>query len=144
MTMNCRNAAEKLVESARREVEAGKLLRAHTLSCPACRERLEAEEHLTAHLQVLRAEAWGRRSSAESREIVMARFAALNRPKAAPKWYWALGMAAALVISVLAVPDIGRRFWPQYPQVAAVTAADTDDQAFLSADQSGDPETEGF
>jgi len=48
--MNCRNVTEKLVESARHEVDAGKQLRAHTRTCRACRERLEAEEHLTSHL----------------------------------------------------------------------------------------------
>lgn len=142
--MTCRNVTEKLVESARHEVEAGKPLKAHTLSCPGCRERLEAEEHLTAHLKVLRAAAWDQRSPAESRDMLMARFAARNRPAAAPKWYWALGMAAALVVSVFAVPDIGRRLWPQNPEAAAVAPADTDDEAALADVQSGDPETEGF
>ena len=107
--------------------------------------RMENEEQLMAHLRALGAAASGRRSSVESRDMLMARFAARNRPAAAPKWYWALAMAAALVVSVFAVPDIGHRLWPRSANVGQAGAVDSDGNSTLADEQSvADPESEGF
>jgi hypothetical protein len=149
--MTCRNIAEKLVESARREIDPGKVLHAHVRTCAACRERFEAELNLAVHLRTLRSAAWDRRSSAESREMLMAQFAARNRVRVMPRWYWALGAAAALLISICAAPEIGRRLSTKTETAQAVVADSSEGSGLQSGVQSGlqsdvpaDPEAEGF
>jgi hypothetical protein len=155
--MHCEEIADRLVESARREVEPGRVPRAHMQTCSACRDRWEAEENLTVHVKAIRLSAWDQRSSAASREMLMQRFARRNRPAATPRWYWALAAAAALVISVFAVPDVERRLGLSgvpaaqpgelargVPQGVAQYDATTDATPEVPADPQTDAEAEGF
>ena len=79
--------------------------------------------------------------------MLMARFAAGNRPAAAPRWYWGVGMAAALVVSVFAVPGIGKRLFPQSAIVAisgSSDAVDTETGTVADEQSAADPESQGF
>jgi hypothetical protein len=141
--MNCRNVTEKIVESARHQIdlrsaEHGKQLREHTRRCTSCESRLEAEEFLTDRLKDLRDAAWSRRSSAASREMLMARFAERNRVVSISagirRRYWALAAAAAVLIGLFAIPR---------PHAAVQTAsAEATDE--ISIEAPADPEAEGF
>jgi hypothetical protein len=142
--MLCREVADRLVEGARHEVEPGRPLRAHLKTCAACRERQEAEETLTLHMKAIRVSAWDRRSSAASLDILMRQFAERNRARTAPRWYWALATAAALVVSIFAVPDAIRLSRAGTQGAPNVVAAQTDSAAEIPADPQADPEAEGF
>ena len=147
--MTCRNVTDKIVENARHQIdlrsaEHGKQLREHTRRCPSCEARLEAEEFLTDRLKGLRDAAWDQRSSPQSREMLIARFASTNRVgnrvsnrvKVMPRRYWALAAAAALMMGLFAMP----RLRHEVPvQVASSEAADE-----VSIDTPADPEAEGF
>jgi hypothetical protein len=135
--MTCRNVTEKIVENARHEVEPGKLLRDHARNCPACAARVEAEEALTDRLKSLRAAAWDQRSSPESREMLMAQFAARNRVRVMPRRYWALAAAAALVLGIFSIPRL-----KPVALTASANSANVADE--ISSGAPADPEAEGF
>jgi hypothetical protein len=136
--MECHEIADRLIESARRELDPGRVVRAHLQSCASCRDRQEAEENLSACVKALRLAAWDKRSSPASREFLMRKFAAQHRPVAARNWYWALAAAAVLLISIVAVPHKAA-----VRNVAAVSDS-TSETADLTVDLPVDPEAEGF
>jgi hypothetical protein len=149
--MLCREFEDRLVEGARHEVEPGRVLRAHMQTCRSCRDRWEAEEGLTSSVKTLRAAAWDQRSSAASREMLMRKFAAQKRaiPMTRSRfenWSWALAAAAALVISIFAVPDIERRLkLPVSPAASNATEfVGTDTEAEIPGDGQADTEADGF
>lgn len=143
--MHCEEIEDRLVESARRELDPGKILRAHMHTCGACRERWEAEENLTAHVREMRLAAWNQRSSPESREMLMRRFAARNRSTVAPRWYWALAAAAALVISIFAIPDVEQRLrFSVTPSAQSGPTVQSNSVAEVPADPQADSEADGF
>jgi hypothetical protein len=149
--MSCDEIAERLTESARHEMEPGRVLRAHMLSCAGCRDRWEAEGNLTAQMKALRGEAWDQRSSAASREMLMERFARRNRPRVAQRWYWAFGAVAAALIAAVAVPGIEQRFAvPVVAVVQGVAVPGTESvepeeiRTDAPLDPPSDPEAEGF
>jgi hypothetical protein len=115
-------------------------------SCSSCSDRWDAEEALTAGMKALRASSWNQRSSAESREILMERFARQNRPRVARRWFWALGAVAAAVVAAIAVPGfVEHRL--SVPAAETVQTADgglPEDSAEFRSDAPVDPEAEGF
>ena len=85
--------------------------------------------------------------------MLLARLAQQKRVRMiSPRWYWGLGVAAALIISIVAVPDFIRR--AALPGIAAATAtpslavsdssAYSSDPAEIRSDTASDPESEGF
>jgi hypothetical protein len=155
--MSCEEFSDRLMESARHEVEPGRVLRAHMLSCGTCRERWDAEENLTDQIKALRAAAWNQRSSAASREILMERFARRNQPRVAPRWYWAFGAVAAALVAAVAVPGFEHRFAAPVTELAESAGliqaegtiqgygnGDAAETAEIRTDSALDPEAEGF
>jgi hypothetical protein len=147
--MTCNELADRLTESARHEVEPGRVLKAHMLSCAACRERWEAEGALTNEIKALRVAAWSQRSSVDARDALMQRFERQNRPRVSPRWYWSLGAVAAALIVALAVPGVHRPFLNRAAQSELAdgvnrSGAETGDSSEIRADAPADPESEGF
>jgi hypothetical protein len=159
--MLCDQIAEKLVEKARRQMEPGAELRAHMRSCGPCRERWDAQENLTAHLKAMRFSAQRLASPDSSRALLMARFARQKRVHVIPaRWYWGVGIAAALIISIVAVPDFMRRAgWqslaaksmaaigsvrPAQGVAVADSSEYSTDPAEIRSDSGADTEAEGF
>jgi hypothetical protein len=155
--MGCDQIYDKLVEKARRQMEPGAELRAHLRSCSPCRDRWDAQENLTAHLKAMRYSASKLRSPDSSRVQLMARFSQRKRVQVIPaRWYWGLGVAATLIFSIVAVPDLMRRAGlptsvagirsAAITQSFAVTdsSAYSRDPAEIQTDASADPESEGF
>jgi len=153
--MHCHEIADRLIESARRELDPGRVVRAHLQSCATCRDRWDAEESLSVYVKALRFAAWEQRSSPEVRETLMRKFAAQHRPVLArwftwswfaPRGYWALAAAAVLLISIVAVSQ------KPAPRNVAAVSEPTSEVAAVSGDFSGDvsadlpvdPEAEGF
>jgi hypothetical protein len=153
--MNCHEIADRLIESARRELDPGRVVRAHLQSCATCRDRQESEENLSAHVKAIRLAVWDQRSSSAAREVLMRRFAAQHRPVLAPAWaapgwgapgwYWALAAAAVLLLSIVAVPGFERGLQERLTARNAAAVSDSaSESADLSADLPVDPEAEGF
>ncbi len=153
--MRCDQISEKLIEKARRQIEPGAELRAHIRSCAPCRDRWDSQENLTAHLKAMRFSAARLRSTDSSRTLLMSRFKQQKRVHEIPaRWYWGLGVAAALIISVIAIPDFVRRAGlsnsPAAVQSAAQNVAVADSRAYSSdpaeirSDSASDAESEGF
>jgi len=141
--MSCEEISEKLVESVRKQMAPGAALRAHMRACPECRDHWDEQENLTAHLKAMRYAAADLRSPAASREAVMARFAAQKRVHTMPGWRWALAAAAAVIISIVAVPDFMRRaVTPAVTPAASAAAADMGEPAEVQSDETA--EAEGF
>lgn len=153
--MRCDQISEKLIEKARRQIEPGAELRAHIRSCAPCRDRWDTQENLTAHLKAMRYSASRLRSTDSSRAQLMARFKQQKRVHEIPaRWYWGLGVAATLIISLVAVPDFMRRAGlanaPGASQAGVQNIAVADSSAYSSdpaeirSDSAADAESEGF
>lgn len=95
-------------------------------------------EQLAQGMKALRDAARNRRSSVESREFLMARFAAQDRVIAMPRRYWALVAAAALVVGLFAVPH------RQAGSPVAPGADSAAQQVQTTFEAPADPEAEGF
>jgi hypothetical protein len=101
-------------------------------TCEPCAERWEAERHLNAHLRAMRVVAAGRRSPEATKEALLAQFAARNRRAAAPRWQWAMALAAALLLSIIAVPWLAHQAQPASPTAVAEEVADApQDEGFI-------------
>ena len=85
----------------------------------------------------------------------MARFKQQKRVQEIPvRWYWGLGVAAALLLSIVAVPDFARRVGLSNPPAPAPAAARnfavsdssaySSDPAEIRTDSAADAESEGF
>jgi hypothetical protein len=153
--MHCDRISDKLIEKARRQMEPGAELRAHIRSCPPCRDNWDTQENLTAHLKAMRYSAAHLRSADSSRVLLMARFKQQKRVREIPaRWYWGLGVAAALIVSIVAVPDFARRAGlssgPATLAGGARSIAVSDSSAYSSdpaeirSDSAADAESEGF
>jgi len=130
--MNCESAKLELVECARGNgfSDSGRpnsALRSHLATCPACRDRWEAERELTAHLRALRlaGDSASIEGSAWSKARLMREFDAARRRDRQVRWMWAMSSAAILVLSVVGVRDVWVR-----PSLVSATSAAVHAQAF--------------
>lgn len=106
--MKCNCADAELVEAARRGGALSGDAAAHVAECEFCRERVEAESELTSRLRALRN--WGAASNPEwSKAVLMREFDAHRRRERQVRWMWAMSSAAVLVLSVVAVRDVGMK-----------------------------------
>jgi len=147
--MTCEEIKDKLVEKSRRQMEPGAALRAHLRLCPGCRDRWEEQESLTAHMKAIRYSVHELRSPDSSRVMLMARFNKQKRVHVIPaRWYWGLGAAAALIVSLIAVPDLLQRGVEHAAPVQNVSVTDSSayssNAAELRSDGTADTEAEGF
>jgi predicted anti-sigma-YlaC factor YlaD len=118
--MHCDNAADKLVEFARRRTEPDNVVRAHLASCEACRDRWESEVNLSAHLNLMRVEAARHRSPDHRKQLLMRQFEARHARRPAVgsnKWLWSFAAAAALLLGILIAGNATRN---PNPGVAAL------------------------
>jgi predicted anti-sigma-YlaC factor YlaD len=147
--MSCEELRDKLVEKSRRQMEPGASLRTHLRSCPDCRDRWEEQENLTAHLKAIRYSVHELRSPDSSRAMLMERFRQQKRIHVIPaRWYWGLAAAAALILCVVAIPDLMRRSVPLGAPARSVAVADSSayssNAAELQSDGTADTEADGF
>jgi len=138
-SVNCESARLELMECARRggEIPAG--LRAQVHSCESCRRRRQAEQELSSHLNALRISAvpegheWGK-------AVLMREFDQRRRHLRQTRWMWAVSAAAVLVLSVVAVRDIGGRHDDMEPSAAAqsFTPREYPQETFTPAEEAGE------
>jgi hypothetical protein len=140
--MLCEEISEQLIESAREEREPGRILRTHMRVCETCRDRWEAQQSLSLSMRGLRAASSVQRSSLDSHDALMRQFAHRHRPRFARQWYWGLAAAAALVISILTVPDLERRL--RGPAVAPISEPQAIAQSSSWPEIPADPDADGF
>ena len=113
--MICTQRIAEIVECARSQALASRELRAHLETCAACRQRWDAEQHLTEHLRTMRIRTSALKPPASRREVLMEEFARQHTqrvtplsPKssralpsrALPSWTWTLAAAAAVLLAV--------------------------------------------
>jgi len=135
--MNCRTAAERLVECARQRGAPDAFLRAHLIACDACRERWAAERDLTVSLQWMRVRAARQRSSRQSREALMEKFSATHRTAPPVRWLWAVAAAAVILFGAVLFRDVTLKpHGPEFPAPLASVSGPAEEQA--------DPDAEGF
>jgi len=115
--MNCESARLELMECARRGGKMAAGLSAHVDSCESCRSRWQAEQDLSNHLNALRIPAipegheWGKAA-------LMREFDQHRRRVRQTRWMWTVSAAAVLLLSVVAVRDIGERRSDMEPSAA--------------------------
>src|SRR3569833_47351 len=120
--MNCESARLELVECARRGGQMPAGLSAHVESCGSCRSRWQAEQDLSKHLNALRIPAipaeheWGK-------AVLLREFDRRRRHLRQGRWMWAVSAAAVLLLSVVAVRDIGGRHEDMQPLAAVQSFA---------------------
>ncbi|HEY4085513.1 MAG TPA: hypothetical protein VGM43_06220 [Bryobacteraceae bacterium] len=137
--MNCESARLELMECARRGGRMAAALRAHVDSCESCRSRWQAEQDLSNHLNALRIPAipegheWGK-------AVLMREFDQHRGHVRQARWMWAVSAAAILVLSVVAVRDIGGRRGDIEPAAAvqSFTPREYPQEAFTPAEEAGE------
>ena len=107
--MNCKEIFADLIDQARRAQSASTPVREHMADCSACRDRWDAERHLTAHFQTIRVQTSGLQPSAFQRARLMQEFSKQRRGPAVPRWAWSLAAAAAILLAVFIGHDAGLR-----------------------------------
>lgn len=137
--MNCESARLELMEHARRGGKMPASLSAHVDSCESCRTRWQAEEDLSNHLSALRIPAipagheWGK-------AVLMREFDQHHRHVRQTRWMWAVSAAAVVVLSVVAVRDIGGRHEDVAPSAAvqSFTPREYPQETFTPAEEAGE------
>ncbi|HEY4089516.1 MAG TPA: hypothetical protein VGM43_26500, partial [Bryobacteraceae bacterium] len=137
--MNCESARLELMERARRGGKMPAGLSAHVDSCESCRSRWEAEQDLSNHLSALRIPAipegheWGK-------AVLMREFDQHRGHVRQARWMWAVSAAAIVVLSVVAVRDIGGRHEEMEPSAAVqpFTPREYPQETFTPAEEAGE------
>jgi hypothetical protein len=117
--MICAERIAEIIECARGQAVPGRELRAHLETCASCRQRWDAEQHLTAHLRVMRIRTGTLKSPASRREALVEEFGRQHKNRATPlraipsrtipAWGWTLAAAAAVLLAVLIGHQAGLR-----------------------------------
>jgi hypothetical protein len=123
--MTCAKQLADLVEIARRGAQPDRDLRTHLATCPGCAERWKAEQRLTDQFRTMRLRADSLMADDTRRDDLMRTFAAQDFAgrrrwtssnwMSARSWVFALGAAAAVVISILAGQTARMRLHPSPP-----------------------------
>jgi len=114
-------------------------LSAHVNSCESCRSRWQAEQDLSNHLNALRIPAipegheWGKAA-------LMREFDQHRRRLRQTRWMWTVSAAAVLLLSVVAVRDIGERRSDMEPSAAvqSFTPREYPQETFTPAEEAGE------
>lgn len=114
-------------------------LSAHVDSCESCRSRWQAEQDLSNHLNALRippiqeGHEWGKAA-------LMREFDQHRRRVRQTRWMWTVSAAAVLLLSVVAVRDIGERRSDMEPSAAvqSFTPREYPQETFTPAEEAGE------